>query len=237
MAFVQIIDCKTSRLDEMNLLMDTWVEKTKGKRTATHSMIGKDRSDDSHLVEIVEFPSYEEAMRNSNMPETNRIFEEMVALCDGVPTFTNLDVVRDDQLNKAVAGSFFEVIAGDKDLAGLSGILTADYIDHDPYSGQDARGIEGFRETVGTYQSGFDMVFTLDSQLADGDMVATRWTWRATQTGEFMGLAPTSKQVVATGQTTHRMREGKIAECWWNYDLLGMLQQLGAIEMPPAMTR
>lgn len=98
MAFVQLIDCRTSRFDEMNQLMDTWVEKTNGRRTATHSVIGKDRSDANHFVEIVEFPSYEEAMKNSKMPETEQIFQEMVALCDGMPTFTDLDVVRDDRL-------------------------------------------------------------------------------------------------------------------------------------------
>ena len=37
MTFVQLIDCRTSRFDEMNRLMDTWVEQTKGKRTATHA--------------------------------------------------------------------------------------------------------------------------------------------------------------------------------------------------------
>lgn len=99
MTFVQLIDCRTSRLEEMNRLMDQWVEQTKGKRTATHAVVGKDRADASHVVEIVEFPSYEEAMRNSKLPETDRIFREMVALCDGAPTFTDLDVVRDERLN------------------------------------------------------------------------------------------------------------------------------------------
>ncbi len=98
MKFIQIIDCKTDRYEEMDRLMDQWVEMTKGKRTATHSLIARDRSDGSHVVEIVEFPSYEEAMKNSQLPETDRIFQEMVALCDGMPTFTDLDVVREEQL-------------------------------------------------------------------------------------------------------------------------------------------
>lgn len=55
MTFVQLIECRTSRLDEMNRLMDRWVEQTKGKRTATHSVVAKDRADASHIVEIVEF--------------------------------------------------------------------------------------------------------------------------------------------------------------------------------------
>lgn len=58
-------------------------------------MVGADRADPRHLVEIVEFASYEDAMKNSALPETDRIFREMVALCDEPPTFTDLDVVRD----------------------------------------------------------------------------------------------------------------------------------------------
>ena len=42
--------------------------------------MAKDRNT-HHVVEVVELPSYEEATRNSNLPETNRIFEEIVALC------------------------------------------------------------------------------------------------------------------------------------------------------------
>ncbi len=98
MTFVQIIDCRTDRLDDLNRLMDAWVEATRGRRTASHALVGTDRSDPRHVVEVVEFPSYEEAMRNSDLPETDRIFREMVALCDAPPTFTDLDVVRDMQL-------------------------------------------------------------------------------------------------------------------------------------------
>lgn len=101
MAFVQIIDCRTDRLDELNRLMDDWVARTRGKRTASHALVGTDRSDGRHVVEIVEFPSYEDAMRNSRLPETDRIFREMVALCEAPPTFTDLDVIRDQRLDGA----------------------------------------------------------------------------------------------------------------------------------------
>ncbi|MFD6811694.1 ester cyclase, partial [Streptomyces anthocyanicus] len=61
MTFVQIIDCRTSQVEELNRLMDRWVEQTRGKRTATHAVVGTDRSDAQHVVEIVEFPSYDVA--------------------------------------------------------------------------------------------------------------------------------------------------------------------------------
>lgn len=231
MTFVQIIDCKTDRVDDVNHLLDRWVEQTQGKRTATHSIVGKDRSDAHHVVEIVEFPSYEEAMRNSNLPETNRIFEEMVALCDAPPTFTDLDVVRDEQLNKITARRFFEVAsAGDLDTLGE--LLTDDYHDHDPNNEQDVRGVDGARQEISMYREAFpNFRFTMEDQQAEGDKVVTRWTWRGTHSGEFMGAAPTGKKVSMTGITIHRLRDGKIQEGWWNHDFLGVLRQLGIVTL------
>ncbi|MCM1970296.1 MULTISPECIES: ester cyclase [Streptomyces] len=230
MTFVQLIDCRTSRLDEMNRLLDTWVEQTKGKRTATHSVIGKDRSDATHLIEIVEFPSYEEAMRNSNLPETGKIFQEMVALCDEMPTFTDLDVVRDEQLYRMTAQRFFEEVAGPQDPT-FNDVLIEDYHDHDPARPQDAIGMDAIRREVGMWRAAFDFSFTVEDQMAQGDRVCTRWTWNGRHTGDFMGIPATGKEVSMTGCTIHRCTpDGKIAEGWWQYDRLGLMEQLGALE-------
>ncbi|WP_210572836.1 ester cyclase [Streptomyces sp. GESEQ-4] len=231
MTFVQLIDCKTSRFDEMNRLMDTWVEQTKGKRTATHSVIGKDRSDASHFIEIVEFPSYEEAMRNSNLPETDKIFREMVALCDEMPTFTDLDVVRDEQLYAATARRFFDALPGKGAAPTFNDVLIEDYHDHDPSNPQDAIGLDAFRRQVEVWRGGFDFSFTIEDQLAQGDRVCTRWTWNGLHKGDFLGIASTGKRVSMTGTTIHRCGpDGKIAEGWWQYDRLGLMAQLGALD-------
>ena len=111
-------------------------------------------------------------------PETNQIFEEIVALCDGPPTFTDLDVIRDEQLNKATARRWFEV-ASRGDLDALGDVLTEDYHDHDPANEKDVRGVDGAREEINMYRQAFpDFRFTVEDQLAEGDRVATRWTWQ-----------------------------------------------------------
>ncbi|MFC7260975.1 ester cyclase [Streptomyces lutosisoli] len=231
MTFVQLIDCKTSRFDEMNQLMDTWVEQTKGKRTATHDVIGKDRSDATHYIEIVEFPSYEEAMRNSNLPETDRIFREMVALCDELPTFTDLDVVRDEQLYSANIRRFFETIAAKGALSPLNDLIAENYHDHDPANEQDTIGLDAVRREIEMWRGAFDFTFTVDDQVTEADRVCTRWTWNATHTGDFRGIAATGKQVTMTGTTVFRCRDdGKIAEGWWQYDQLGLMAQLGVLD-------
>ncbi|MFF3461128.1 ester cyclase [Streptomyces sp. NPDC002619] len=231
MTFVQLIECRTSRFDELDRLMDDWVEQTKGKRTATHDLVGRDRSDTSHIIEIVEFASYEDAMRNSNLPETDKIFREMVALCDEMPTFTDLEVVRDEQLCAAGARRFFETVATEGELPPLDGLLAESYHDHDPANEQDTLGMDAMRREIGMWRAGFDFAFTVEDQITQGDRVCNRWTWSGTHKGEFLGLPQTGKQVTMTGTTVFRFGEDrKIAEGWWQYDRLGLLAQLGALE-------
>jgi hypothetical protein len=98
MKYVQLVEYATSRPDEVDQLMSGWVAATQGKRTAARSVTGKDRDRPNVYVEIVEFPSYEEAMRNSELPETSDFADRISKLCESGPTFRNLDVVREDDL-------------------------------------------------------------------------------------------------------------------------------------------
>jgi hypothetical protein len=94
--FVQIIEYKTSHIDEVDRLTDEFLEKTEGKRLGGHAMRTKDRDNANTYIEIVEFPSYEVAMRNNDMPETAEFAKQMMQLCDGEPIFRNLDVEREE---------------------------------------------------------------------------------------------------------------------------------------------
>jgi hypothetical protein len=94
-SFVQIFEFTTSRADELDPVFDQWLERTQGKRTATRVVQTQDRDRPNTYVQIVEFPSYEDAMTNSELPETAEVAARLAELCDGPPTFRNLDVVRD----------------------------------------------------------------------------------------------------------------------------------------------
>ncbi|MER6024910.1 ester cyclase [Streptomyces sp. NPDC001851] len=231
MTFVQLIECRTSRLDEMNRLMDDWVEQTKGKRTATHALVGKDRSDAAHIVEVVEFPSYEDAMRNSNLPETDRIFQGMVSLCDEMPTFIDLDVVRDELLAEDTVRRFFAALATAGELPPLNDLLDEDIHSHDPMNPQDTIGLDNARAEYRMWRAAFDFGFTVEDVLAQGDRACARWTWNGTHKGDFLGIGPTGREVTMTGMTLFRFADhGKIAELWWQHDQLGLMQQLGALD-------
>ena len=92
MKFVQIIEYTTSRPDEAQAAVEEFLAATEGKRSVAHGMTAQDRDRPNVYLNIVEFPSYEAAMKNSEMPETQQLAERMQKLCDGPPTFRNLDV-------------------------------------------------------------------------------------------------------------------------------------------------
>jgi hypothetical protein len=96
--FIQIIEFTTSRADELDAMHDEWLEKTQGKRTATRGVEARDRDRPNTYVQIIEFPSFEDAMANSELPETAEVAARLAELCDGPPTFRNLDVARDMQM-------------------------------------------------------------------------------------------------------------------------------------------
>jgi predicted ester cyclase len=69
----------------------------------------------------------------------------------------------------------------------------------------------------------------VEAQIAEGDMVATRWTACGTHDGDFQGVPPTGREVTLRGMTIFRIADGKLVEGWTNPDLLGVMQQIGAI--------
>ena len=72
----------------------------------------------------------------------------------------------------------------------------------------------------------------LEDQIAEGDRVATRWAASTTNTGPVMGVPATGKTVRVTGVNVARFADGKIVESWFNFDMLTLLQQIGAIPTP-----
>lgn len=231
MTFAQVIDCRTHKLDELNHLMDDWVEATQGKRTATHSMVGRDRSDSTHVVEIVEFPSYEEAQRNSHLPETDKIFQGLVAACEQPPTFTDLDIVRDDQLNKVVVRTFFDEVINRRNLDAADSLCTEGYLNHDPSLSSYDLGLAEAKEENREILTAFEPTLTIEHLTAEEDIVCARFYLKGRHVGAYKGLEATNREMGGTGHATFRCENGKVAESWWNMDDLGMMRQLGFVEV------
>jgi steroid delta-isomerase-like uncharacterized protein len=88
----------------------------------------------------------------------------------------------------------------------------------------------GFR--LATRQGFPDYEVKAEDYIAEGDKVVKCWVFNGTHTGEFNGIPATGKRVTFSGTTVYRLVNGKIKETRWNYDILGMLQQMGVIPAP-----
>jgi len=95
------------------------------------------------------------------------------------------------------------------------------------------RGPAGVKELIAGYRAAFpDIHVTIEDQIADGDLVVSRWSAKGTHQGELMGIPATGKHATVTGITIDRIADGLIVESWNNWDTLGLMQQLGAIPAP-----
>jgi steroid delta-isomerase-like uncharacterized protein len=130
--------------------------------------------------------------------------------------------------NKAVIRRAFEAWnAGDPDL--FDELWAADYVHHDPAE-PEVRSLEDYKRYVAFVHRGYpDMGFTLEDMLGEGDKVAARYSWRATDTVGRPDRLPTGKQVTMTGISIYRLAGGQIAEMWTNWDQLGYYRELGVV--------
>jgi predicted ester cyclase len=129
--------------------------------------------------------------------------------------------------NKVTIRRFYDEAINQKKLAVIEELFGASYVSHDLPS--DPAELKHF---INGFHSAFpDGQITIEEMIAEGDTVATRLTFRGTQTGQFQEIPPTGKAVTVPAQDMYHLREGKIVEHWGGPNLLRLLQQLGVI--PP----
>lgn len=127
---------------------------------------------------------------------------------------------------KGFGRHYIDVIWNQAELSKLDDLTAPGIVRHDPASGVQ-RGIEEFRAVVTALHAAFHpMHFTINWQLGEGDSAAHHWTVTGTHVGEFMGLAPTSKQFTLDGISIYRIADGKLVEERTVWDALGLVKQL-----------
>lgn len=132
------------------------------------------------------------------------------------------------QQNKAQIRRVIEEVYNRGDLAVVDEVAASNLVIHVP--SQDIHGREGAKQYVTALRAGFpDLHFTVEDQVAEGDMVVTRWTARGTHRGSFEGVPATGREVRLVGTDIDRLVGGKVVECWAQVDELGLMRQLGAI--------
>lgn len=103
----------------------------------------------------------------------------------------------------------------------------------DAADGTSTRDLQDWKDLLKSYHEAFsNSKVEVQSQIAENDLVATRWRMTARQISAFVGLPPTRKQSTWTGVTTDRFDDGKIVESWINWDKLSFLEGLGLVKYP-----
>lgn len=114
-----------------------------------------------------------------------------------------------------------------KDPKALDEVLAPTFVAHDLPSGMDLRS---WRRIVNTAFP--DQEVEIAELIAEKDLVAARLNLTQTHLGAFQGIPPTGKRVSAEFIEIDRVKNGKIAERWVQWDRQGVLQKL----REPSMT-
>jgi steroid delta-isomerase-like uncharacterized protein len=134
--------------------------------------------------------------------------------------------------NRSLTQHFYEEVWNKGNLDAVDDIMTGDFVDHAAPPGFPS-GPEGAKQVFTMYRTAFpDFRLSLEDLITEGDKVVARWVTHGTHQGELMGIPPTGKPVTVTGIDLFRFAGGKIAEHWSEFDMLGMMQQLGVIPAP-----
>jgi predicted ester cyclase len=134
--------------------------------------------------------------------------------------------------NKATDRRYVAEVLNSGNLAAIDQIMAPGYVGHVP--GFPPSDREGDKQLIAMFHRAFpDLRFTLEDQIAEGDRVVHRLSVVGTHRGEFMGIPPTGRRVSVTGVNINRFADGRVVEAWGFMDMLGLMQQLGAVPSPP----
>jgi predicted ester cyclase/ketosteroid isomerase-like protein len=135
--------------------------------------------------------------------------------------------------HRALFSRWFEELWNKKNYAITQELVASEFTAHGA-GGQDIKqGPDGVAGMVKIWHQAFpDGHMTMDDIITEGEMSTIRMTFRGTQTGEFYGVPPSNKPVEVTSIGIDRVVKGKITEGWGELNMLGMMQQMGAIPTP-----
>ncbi len=129
------------------------------------------------------------------------------------------------EANKAALRKYFEEFWDKGNASAADDFNEADCVVHFPDS--ELNGVADVKSFGLLFQGAFsDISVVADDLIAEGDMLAGRWTARCNHTGEFMGVAPTGKTVTFWGFFVMRLVDGKRTESWELIDNAGLMAQI-----------
>ena len=133
------------------------------------------------------------------------------------------------EANKTLMHRFLEFINTASEKLAQE-LISPDAIFYVPGRPEPMSGPAGYLAIIGMMRGGFpDIQWTLEEMVAEGDKVAARFTMRGTHRGTFFGVPPTGKTIAVQATNFYRLSGGQFVEEHGQPDLLGLLQQIGAV--------
>jgi steroid delta-isomerase-like uncharacterized protein len=133
--------------------------------------------------------------------------------------------------NKALVRRFVEGFWNEGNAATADELMAVEAEIHMPTG--EVVDLDGLKSFAVTWRESFpDWHSTSEELIGEGDRVAERWTGRGTHLGELQGIPPTGKRVEVPGSVFYRIAGGKIVEFRGQFDMMGLMQQLGTIAPP-----
>jgi steroid delta-isomerase-like uncharacterized protein len=137
----------------------------------------------------------------------------------------------EEAVNKGIVRRFYDEVLTGRNLNVAVELFAPDFLSH-PASGK-AVDLATYLQAVHMSHSAFaDLQVTVEDQIAEGNKVVTRWKAPGTQTGPYMGIPPTGRELTVSAIHIHRLVYGKLVEHWEQIDTLGALLQLGVFPTP-----
>jgi steroid delta-isomerase-like uncharacterized protein len=132
--------------------------------------------------------------------------------------------------NKMLVQNVIEEIYNKGNLNLADEIVTNQYVPHDSTlnAGTGAMGLKNHATTLRTAFP--DLHLNIEEIHSDGDTVITRLTARGTHNGNFLDVPATGRSIKTTGILISHVKNGKLADSFMNWDALGVMQQIGAVQ-------
>ncbi len=136
--------------------------------------------------------------------------------------------------NAALVHHWFEEVWNNRRIYLIEELLAEDSITHGltDVQGNIPAGREGFRSLFYAFIGAFpNLKITVEDIISEDERVVARCTVRGTHRGDGLGVPPTDISVEFTGLCLMKIKDGKIAEAWNQFDFMDMYQQLGALSL------
>lgn len=129
------------------------------------------------------------------------------------------------QTNVQMVRELFEAFYA-ADEPAMSALIGDDFVTHAP--GGSTGNAAGWKAMAHQLADALpDNRTEIHDIVGEGDIVAVRYTSRGTHRGELFGVAPTNELLTTGGIEMYRLADGRIVECWGQYDMSELFKSAG----------